>query len=246
MARRKLSRKQRVLEESYLSFMEANVPEPKFQENRIIMPRNPSQVDAMRYLKTRTLTFLSGPPGTAKTLLAVYVACQKLQSREIDKVYYVKPVVDVPGERGLGFLPGTLDEKIAPHIAPVRQALEVFMPKGKAEYLLSKKIIEFSPIDTLRGQSLSRCMVIADEMQNATTESVMTILTRLGDGSNIAVLGDVVQRDLAKKFGGDGLSDAINRLKFLPDVGHVEFGFKDIERSPFVQSVIRAYADLYS
>jgi phosphate starvation-inducible PhoH-like protein len=246
MARRKSSRKQRVLEENYFSFMEANTPEPKFQENRTIMPRNPNQVDAMRYLKTRTLTLLSGPPGTAKTLLATYVACQKLQSREIDKVYYVKPVVDVPGERGLGFLPGTLDEKVAPHIAPIRQALEVFMPKGKAEYMLSKKIIEFSPIDTLRGQSLSRCMVIADEMQNATTESVMTILTRLGEGSSIAILGDIVQRDLAKKFGGDGLSDAINRLKFLPDVGHVEFKFSDIERSPFVQSVIRAYADLYT
>jgi phosphate starvation-inducible protein PhoH and related proteins len=246
MARRKSSRKQRVIEDHYLQFMEINAPEPKFQEIRTLTPRNPSQVDALRYLKTRTLTFLSGPPGTAKTLLATYVACEKLTKREIDKVYYVKPVVDVPGERGLGFLPGTLSEKVAPHLAPIRQALEVFMPKGKAEYMLSKGIIEFCPIDTLRGQSLSRCMVIADEMQNATTESVMTILTRLGDGSNVAVLGDVVQRDLANKFGRDGLSDAINRLKYLPDVGHVEFGFKDIERSPFVQSVIRAYADLYA
>lgn len=246
MARRKVSRKQRVLDESYLSFMENNTPQPKFQEICTIMPRNPNQVDAMRYLKTRTLTLLSGPPGTAKTLLATYVACQKLQNKEIDKIYYVKPVVDVPGERGLGFLPGTLDEKVAPHITPIRQALEVFMSKGKADYLFSKKIIEFSPIDTLRGQSLNRCMVIADEMQNATTRSVMTILTRLGEGSSIAVLGDIVQRDLANKFGGDGLSDAINRLKFLPDVGHVEFKFSDIERSPFVQSVIRAYSDLYA
>lgn len=217
----------------------------KFQDNRILMPRNPNQVDAMRYLRTKVLTLLSGPPGTAKTLLATYVACEKLQKREVDKIYYVKPVVSVPGEQGLGFLPGNLDEKIAPHISPVRDALEVFMSKGKAEYLLSKKYIEFLPIEHLRGRSLNRCVVIADEMQNATTHSLMTILTRLGDSSSVAVLGDVVQRDLANRFGGDGLSDAIKRLKDMPDVGSVEFGFDDIERSSFVQSVIRAYSDLY-
>lgn len=241
MARRKLSRKQRQLEENELLHME-----PSRQEHKSLLPRNPSQVDAMRYLRTRTLTLLSGPPGTAKTLLSTYIACEKLSKREIEKIYYVKPVVDVAGERGLGFLPGDLNEKVAPHVAPLIDALGVFMPKGKSEYLLSKKTIEFLPIDHLRGRSLHRCMVIADEMQNATTESVMTILTRLGEGSSIALLGDVVQRDLAKRFGGDGLSDAINRLKYLPDVGHVEFKLEDIERSDFVKSVIRAYIDLYS
>ena len=243
---RKSSRKQRQLEDNHSLFVESTAPQPKFQENRTLTPRNPNQVDAMRYLRTKTLTLLSGPPGTAKTLLATYVACERLAKREIDKIYYVKPVVDVPGEQGLGFLPGNLDEKIAPHISPVRDALEVFMPKGKAEYLLSKKHIEFLPIEHLRGRSLNRCVVIADEMQNATTHSLMTILTRLGDGSSVAVLGDAVQRDLANRFGGDGLSDAIRRLRLLADVGHVEFGFDDIERSPFVQSVIRAYSDLYA
>jgi phosphate starvation-inducible PhoH-like protein len=242
---RKSTRKQRQLEDNHLLSTESAPAQPKFQENRTLMPRNPNQVDAMRYLRTKTLTMLSGPPGTAKTLLATYVACEKLAKREIDKIYYVKPVVDVPGEQGLGFLPGNLEEKIAPHICPVRDSLEVFMPKGKAEYLLSKKYIEFLPIEHLRGRSLHRCVVIADEMQNTTTHSLMTILTRLGDGSSIALLGDVVQRDLSGKFGGDGLSDALRRLKLLPEVGHVEFGFDDIERSSFVQSVIRAYSDLY-
>ena len=229
-----------IMEENFLP------REGRFEEIRLLHPKNPSQVDAMRYLRTRTLSILTGPPGTAKTLLATYIACEKLQKREIDKVYYVKPVVSVPGEQGLGFLPGDLDEKVAPHISPLRDALEVFMSKGKAEYLLSKKVIEFMPIEHLRGRSLHRCMVIADEMQNATTHSVMTILTRLGDKSSVALLGDVVQRDLAGRFGGDGLSDALGRLKFLPDVGHVEFGFGEIVRSDFVRSIIRAYGDLYS
>ena len=107
------------------------------------MPMNPSQVDAMRYLRTKDLTVLTGPPGTAKTLLSIYIACEKLQKREIEKIYYVKPVVSSPGEQGLGFLPGNLDEKVAPHIAPVLDSLAVFMPKGKADYLISKKVIEF-------------------------------------------------------------------------------------------------------
>ena len=241
---RKSTRKQRQHSNNG-PFIEQEIPNPRFNEHKPLTPRNPNQVDAMRYLRTKTLTLLSGPPGTAKTLLATYIACEKLAKREIDKVYYVKPVVNVPGEQGLGFLPGNLDEKVAPHVGPLNDALEVFMPKGKAEYLLSKKTIEFLPIEHLRGRSLHRCMVIADEMQNATTHSVMTILTRVGDSSSVAVLGDVVQRDLANRFGGDGLSDAINRLKLLPDVGHVEFGFEDIERSQFVRSVIKAYADLY-
>jgi phosphate starvation-inducible PhoH-like protein len=241
---RKTSRKQREFLDNHL-LMEQDMPNPRFSEHKPLMPRNPNQVDAMRYLRTKTLTLLSGPPGTAKTLLATYIACEKLHKREIDKVYYVKPVVNTPGEQGLGFLPGNLDEKVAPHVSPLRDAMEVFMPKGKVEYMLSKKAVEFLPIEHLRGRSLHRCMVIADEMQNATSHSVMTILTRLGDGSSIAVLGDVVQRDLANRFGGDGLTDALKRLHGLTEVGHVEFRFDDIERSAFVQSVIRAYADLY-
>jgi len=244
MARKSTRKQRQILDNTLLT--EQEIPSPRFNEHKPLLPRNPNQVDAMRYLRTKTLTLLSGPPGTAKTLLATYIACEKLAKREIDKIYYVKPVVDVPGEQGLGFLPGNLDEKVAPHVAPIRDALEVFMPKGKAEYMLAKKHVEFLPIDHLRGRSLHRCVVIADEMQNATTHSLLTILTRLGEGSSIAVLGDVVQRDLGNRFGKDGLSDALNRLRFLPEVGHVEFGFEDIERSPFVRSVIKAYADLYS
>jgi len=217
----------------------------KFEQPRQIQPMNQSQSDALNSLRSNTLTILTGPPGTAKTLLSVYVACEMLSKRQIDKVYYVKPIVEVEGEQGLGFLPGDLNEKVAPHIAPVKDSLEVFMSKGKSDYIFNKKIIEFLPLEHLRGRSLNRCMIIADEMQNATTHSVMTVLTRLGNDSKIALLGDVVQRDLASRFGADGLSDAARRLASVPEVGSVKFDFNDIVRSGFVRNVIKSYADLY-
>lgn len=222
------------------------VQTPKFFENRPIFARNSNQQDALDSLRNNTLTILSGPPGTAKTLLSVYIACEMLDEREVEKIYYVKPIVDVPGEQGLGFLPGELEEKIAPHLAPVRDALEVFMPKGKAEYLLNKKLIEFLPIEHLRGRSLNNCFIIADECQNVTTHSLMTILTRLGRDSKISLMGDKVQRDLGERFGFlSGIEDAIRRLSKLDGVGHIEFGIDDIVRSGFVKSVISAYIDLY-
>jgi phosphate starvation-inducible PhoH-like protein len=215
-------------------------------EVRRIHPMNDNQSIALEYLRSKTLTILTGPPGTAKTLLSVYVACEKLQKREIDKIYYIKPIVDVPGERGIGYLPGDKTEKLEPYFASLKDSLCVFMSKGKSDYLIDKKIIEFVPIDFLRGRSLDRCFIIADEMQNASTHSVLTILTRLGNNSFISLMGDVVQRDLSMKYGSDGLSDALSRLSRLTDnVGHVTFTTDDIVRSGFVKDVILSYSDLY-
>jgi phosphate starvation-inducible protein PhoH len=211
-----------------------------------IHPYNDNQKLALDYLRTKDLTILTGPPGTSKTLLSVYIACEKLQKRQIDKIYYIKPIVDTPGEKGIGYLPGSDMEKLAPHLASLRDSLSVFMAKGKADYLIDKKIIEFLPIEHLRGRSLHRCMIIADEMQNATPHSVLTILSRLGDHSSISLLGDIIQRDLSSRFGKDGLSEAKYRLSHLNEfVGCVEFSIKDIVRSEFVKNVIIAYSDLY-
>lgn len=247
---KKLTRRQKtqITRQTNISedFYNINNPrEKKFFENKIIFPRNQHQEDALDSLRKNTLTILTGAPGTAKSMLSVYVACELLENREIDKIYYVKPIVDIPGNVGLGFLPGDVKEKILPHIAPVRDSLEVFMSKSKADYLISKEIIEFLPIEHLRGRSLNNCMVIADEVQNTTTHTIFTILTRIGSNSKIALLGDIIQRDLSSSFGQDGLSDVIKRLKRNPDVGHVNFDFEDICRSGFVKSVIYSYADLY-
>lgn len=248
MARAARTRKDKVTEASVPGYDEIayGLPATKGDGVRTIHPMNESQREALDHLRNKTLTVLTGPPGTAKTLLSVFIACEKLQRRQIDKIYYIKPIVDTPGEKGIGYLPGSEMEKLEPHVASLRDALSVFMAKGKADYLIDKKIIEFLPIEHLRGRSLHRCMIIADEMQNATSHSVLTILSRLGDHSTIALLGDVIQRDLANRYGKDGLSDARSRLAHLEDfVGCVEFGMDDIVRSEFVREVIKSYRDLY-
>lgn len=241
----KLTRRQKLQAKQAQQFVTDGIPERRFFENKRLFARNNAQEDALASLRENTLTILTGAPGTSKTLLSVYVAVEMLEDRQIDKIYYVKPIVDVVGEQGLGFLPGEVKDKIAPHIAPVKDALAVFMPPSKADYLIEKKLIEFVPIEHLRGRSLNNCFVIADEMQNAIPASVLTILTRLGSNSKVSLIGDIVQRDLSGKFGGDGLSDAIKRLCGLSDVGYIQFGFEDICRSGFVRSVIYRYADLY-
>lgn len=242
------TRKDRVTEASVPGYEEMAYGLPPSRGDGVygIQPMNLNQQIALEYLRTKTLSILTGPPGTAKTLLSIYVACERLQRRLIDKIYYIKPIVDTPGEKGIGYLPGTEMEKLEPHIASLRDSLAVFMAKGKADYLIDKKTIEFLPIEHLRGRSLHRCAIIADEMQNATVHSVLTILTRIGENSTVALVGDAIQRDLANRFGRDGLTDAKNRLGSMEDfVGTVEFGFDDIVRSEFVRGVIQAYSDLY-
>lgn len=241
----KLTRRQKVQSKQAAQFIKDGIPERKYFDNKRLFARNYSQEDALNSLRKNTLTILTGPPGTAKTLLSIYVAVELLEDRVIDKIYYVKPIVDIVGEQGLGFLPGDVKDKIGPHISPVKDALGTFMSASKAEYLLDKKIIEFLPIEHLRGRSLNNCFVIADEMQNALPSSVLTILTRLGSNSKISLIGDAVQRDLSSRFGQDGLSDATLRLSDLDDVGVVNFTADDICRSGFVRSVIYRYSDLY-
>lgn len=241
----KLTRRQKLQTKQAAQFIKDGIPDRKYFDNKRLFARNYSQEDALNSLRKKTLTILTGPPGTAKTLLSIYVAVEFLETREIDKIYYVKPIVDVVGEQGLGFLPGDIKDKIEPHICPIKDALGVFMPPTKSEYLLDKKIIEFLPIEHLRGRSLNNCFVIADEMQNAIPSSILTILTRLGSNSRASLIGDSVQRDLSAKYGYDGLTDATNRLKGLDDVGVIDFTVDDICRSGFVRSVIYRYSDLY-
>lgn len=218
------------------------------EQKKRIEPRNSKQESALQSLANNTLTVLTGPPGTAKTLLATYYAYSLLESRQIEKIYYVKPIVKMSADVGPGFLPGNLREKTTFDSAPIEDALKVFLAPTKVEYLVEKKVVEFLPLAYLRGRSLNNCFIIADEMQNSVPESVFTVLTRLGYNSKVCLIGDKVQRDLSTKFGLDGLSDFCERLNYSnkDDVGVIQFGIEDCCRSGFVRKILRYYKDLYT
>lgn len=218
----------------------------KFEhELTVIHPRNQRQKEALDSLFNNTLTILTGAPGTAKTFLSVYAAYRLLEHREIDQIYYVKPAVDIVGERGHGFRKGDDMDKFRPHLAPVLDSLLTFMPKGKANYIIDNGVVEFLPLEDLLGRSLANAFVIADEMQNATTKSVFTVLTRLAQNSRMALLGDTAQRHLDTHYGISGLADAVHRLRGLPGSKHIEFSVEDIVRHRFVRDVIYRYLDYY-
>ena len=224
---------------------------PRMENDKIILhPRNPRQKLYLDYLSTKDITFATGFPGTSKTLLALYHGFKLLDAREIDKIYIAKPKVGVRGEKDLGALPGTLEEKTQPYLTAIEDCLNVFMTPGRIQHIMSARgkddsQLEFLPFDFLRGRTLHRAFIIIDEAQNVTTETMFTILSRIGEGSKIVVTGDTIQRDLNVKYGKSGLEDAIMRLSDLEEVGIVQFLLDDVCRSPLAKKIIGKYQDLY-
>lgn len=208
-------------------------------------PRSEKPIEAKtenqkRYLaamKAHTLTFATGPAGTGKTFLCTALAAQMLQSNLVNKIILTRPAVEA-GE-SLGFLPGELEEKFDPYMQPYRDALEKRLGKTFTDYLIKRGQIVASPLAYMRGSTFDNAFVILDEAQNATPSQMKMFLTRIGKDSRVVVNGDMDQSDLK---GPSGLSDAVKRLKGMPDSQTVEFTVDDIVRSDIVGRIIRAYA----
>lgn len=210
-----------------------------------LKPRNDKQRLALEAIDDNSATFLRGVPGCCKTLLSVYKAIEYLDNRYIDNIYVTKANVKNAGEDGWGALPGTIEEKSDIHLEPIYDSLRVFVSPGRIEYIRSKRIFEFLPLSYLRGRTLRNCFLIVEEAQNMTAHAVYTVLSRIGEDSKVVFTGDEAQRDLRAKFGKSGLEDAISRIQHLEDVGVIEFGFDDIQRSDFAKRIIMSYSDLY-
>jgi phosphate starvation-inducible protein PhoH and related proteins len=203
-----------------------------------VYPRGRSQSLYLKGLATHDLVIAVGPAGTGKTYLAMAWALRELLSKSKRKLILTRPVVEA-GE-SLGFLPGDLAQKINPYLRPLYDAMEALVPLEVVRRLEDSRAIEIAPLAYMRGRSLSNCVVILDEAQNATKEQMKMFLTRLGENSKAVVTGDVTQIDLPRK-GESGLVHALQLLSRVEEVFVSRLDARDVVRSALVRRIIEAY-----
>jgi phosphate starvation-inducible PhoH-like protein len=206
----------------------------------VVTPKNASQRRYMEEIEKHDMMFAVGPGGTGKTYIAVAMAVSALLTKQVNRIILARPAVEA-GER-LGFLPGTLQQKIDPYMRPLYDALYDMLDADKLDRFLEKGIIEVAPLAFMRGRTLNDSFVILDEAQNTTSEQMKMFLTRLGFNSKAVVTGDVTQIDLpaGKK---SGLVEALEVCGKIEGIGIAQFNEKDVVRHNLVQQIIRAYEE---
>jgi phosphate starvation-inducible PhoH-like protein len=203
-----------------------------------VAPKTATQAEYLQSLGNCELVFGLGPAGTGKTFLAVAHGAGLLLRGEVDRLVVSRPAVEA-GER-LGFLPGDMNEKVDPYMAPVWEALTDILGAEQLRRRREKGEIEVAPIAFLRGRTLSHAFVIVDEAQNASRAQMKMVLTRLGEGSRMAVTGDPTQIDLPNPQ-DSGLAHAVGLLEGVKGIGVVRFSAEDVVRHPLVERIVRAY-----
>jgi phosphate starvation-inducible PhoH-like protein len=205
---------------------------------RMVQPKSLNQRRYIDAIEQHDMVFGVGPAGTGKTYLAVAMAISALLSKRVSRIILARPAVEA-GER-LGFLPGTLQEKIDPYLRPLYDALYDMMDPEKVDRYLEKNVIEIAPIAFMRGRTLNDSFVILDEAQNTTTEQMKMFVTRLGFNSKAVITGDVTQIDLPSAR-RSGLLEAVDILKNVQGLAFMYFDEGDVVRHHLVQRIIRAY-----
>ena len=205
---------------------------------RMVQPRSPNQRKYVEAIEQSDMTFGLGPAGTGKTYLAVAMAASALMAKKVSRIILVRPAVEA-GER-LGFLPGSLQEKVDPYLRPLYDALYDLLDPVKVDKMLESNVIEVAPLAFMRGRTLNDAFIIMDEAQNTTTEQMKMFVTRLGNNSKCVITGDLTQTDLPnpKK---SGLLEALNVLSGVEGIRFCHFEDVDVVRHHLVQRIVRAY-----
>lgn len=215
--------------------MEINIP--------TTIPKNDHQRDYNRILYgMKPMVFAIGPAGTGKTMLACYAAIQGLNDESFKKIVLTRPAVSV--EEDIGYLPGTLEEKMDPWTRPIMDIFAEFYNQTQIASMIKEKVIEICPLAFMRGRTFKSAFIIADEMQNSTPNQMKMLLTRIGDDSKMVITGDLNQHD--RKYDDNGLKDIYEKIK---DKRHkriecITFEHADIERSLVVKDILEIYGDI--
>lgn len=202
---------------------------------KVLKPKTKNQSDYIRAMSEFDITFCTGPAGCGKTAVAVGLACQYLLTERISKIVITRPVVE--SGRGLGFLPGTLTEKILPYLIPIIEEMKLYLSNDTFNMYKNQNLIELCPLEYMRGRNFHDTFMILDEAQNATYEQIKMFLTRIGMNSKAVINGDLTQTDL---YGGSdgGLDDCIDRLSDVDDIGICELDSTDIVRNKIIAKII--------
>lgn len=211
---------------------------PRAFGKKTVTPKSPNQRRYMEDIERHDMVFAIGPGGTGKTYLAVAMAVSSLLTKQVNRIILVRPAVEA-GER-LGFLPGTLQQKIDPYMRPLYDALYDMLDADKLERYLEKGIIEVAPLAFMRGRTLNDSFVILDEAQNTTSEQMKMFLTRLGFNSKAVITGDITQIDLPSGR-RSGLVEAMDVVGKIEGIAFIHFNERDVVRHNLVQQIIRAY-----
>ena len=213
---------------------------PRTFGKKLITPKSPNQRRYMECIERFDMVFAIGPGGTGKTYLAVAMAVSALLTKQVNRIILARPAVEA-GER-LGFLPGTLQQKIDPYMRPLYDALYDMIDADKLERFLEKGIVEVAPLAFMRGRTLNDSFVILDEAQNTTSEQMKMFLTRLGFNSKAVITGDITQIDLPAGR-RSGLIEAMEVVGKIEALAFVHFNERDVVRHNLVQQIIKAYEE---
>jgi len=205
---------------------------------RMVQPRSLNQRHYVEAIEQTDMVFGIGPAGTGKTYLAVAMAAAALLAKKVSRIVLVRPAVEA-GER-LGFLPGSLQEKVDPYLRPLYDALYDLLEPERVDKMLERNVIEVAPLAFMRGRTLNDAFIIMDEAQNTTSEQMKMFLTRLGNNAKAVITGDVTQIDLPNPR-KSGLIEAMNILEGVDGIRFIRFEDGDVVRHHLVQRIIRAY-----